>query len=296
MQMHVGGLRLEVDLQGPADGTPLLLIQGLGMQLTDWPEGLVRMAVDAGFRVIRYDPRDIGLSTPLDHLGRTPVAGAAVTMTMGAFWGVKPRPAYTLADLADEASGLLKALGLARAVVVGMSMGGIVAQHLARLHPQQVTGLGLMMTTSGSPWLPRMDHRVAQALFAPPPSRHHFEPLVHHHLAVHRLIASPAFPEDPKALHARVAAGLRRSFRPQAVERQVVAVMADGDRSPWLKALAVPCLVVHGQADRMVPAAAGRDLARRIPGARHEEIPGLGHDLPEAPWPRFVAGWRRLAG
>lgn len=285
MQVEVGGLSLEVELHGAEDAPALLLIPGMGMQLVDWPLGLVEALTDQGFCVVRYDPRDVGLSTSMDTLGRASVASAAMVR----LFGLQPIAAYTLADLATEAIGLLDALGIAQAHVCGVSMGGMVAQRLALAAPQRVLSMTLMMTSSSSPWLPRPDHRVMQRMFVRPPSATDFEALVAHFVELHRLIGSPGYPESDDALHARVAEGLRRSYRPKACERQAVAVLADPDRSRELKQLDLPCAVIHGKADRLVPPAAGRDLARLLRGSVLHEIPGMGHDLPAALWPRFAA-------
>ncbi|HMX12041.1 MAG TPA: alpha/beta fold hydrolase [Burkholderiaceae bacterium] len=249
LAVRAGGLRLVVELSGPTDGAPLLLIPGLGMQLTDWPAGLVAQLGAAGFRVINPDLRDFGLSQPMDDLGRVRVHAAAFSGLMG----LRPDAPYTLPDLADDAVNLLDALGVERAHVCGASMGGMVAQHLAARHPERLHSLALLMTTSGSPWLPRGHPLVLQQMFRKPP-------------------------KDPDALLAHF-----------EYERQAVAVMADGDRSPLLRRIALPTLVVHGSADRLVPPAAGRDLARRIRGAVLDEIAGLGHNFPSAVWPRLVA-------
>lgn len=289
LAVQAGRLRLVVELSGPADGAPLLLIPGLGMQLTDWPAGLVEALGSAGFRVINPDPRDFGLSQPMDDLGRVHVHAAAFSGLMG----LRPDAPYTLPDLAEDAVNLLDALGIARTHVCGASMGGMVAQHLAARHPQRLHSLALLMTTSGSPWLPRGHPLVLQQMFRKPPKDP--DALLAHFVHLHELIDSPAWPEAPAERRARVQAALQRCWRPRALERQSVAVMADGDRSPLLRRITLPTLVVHGTADRLVPPAAGRDLARRIHGALLDEIAGLGHNFPSAIWSRLVADLSALA-
>jgi len=289
LAVQTGGLRLVVECSGPGGGAPLLLIPGLGMQLTDWPAGLIQALGAAGFRVICPDLRDFGLSQSMDDLGHVRVHAAAFSSLMG----LRPDAPYTLPDLAEDAVNLLDALGIERAHVCGASMGGMVAQHLAASHPQRLHSLALLMSTSGSPWLPRGHPLVLQQMFRPPPK----DPvaLLAHFESLHELIDSPAWPEPPAERRARVAAALQRCWRPRALERQAVAVMADGDRSALLRHIALPTLVVHGKADRLVPPAAGRDLARRIHGAQLDEIDGLGHNFPSAVWPRLVAGLCALA-
>jgi pimeloyl-ACP methyl ester carboxylesterase len=291
MQVLANGVQIEIDVSGPALGEPLLLIMGLGMQLTDWPEGLVAQLVAQGFRVLRYDHRDIGLSQPLDELGHPNMPLAMMNRMLG----LRVDAPYSLADLADDALGVLDALGIERAHVCGASMGGMVAQHLAVRQPERVRSLTLMMSSSGSPWLPSVDARVQMALVSTPPGRHDDAGLVAHFVQLNRMIGSPAYPEPEDSLTQRVAAWLARSYRPQAVARQLLAVTADGDRSAMLAQIKVPTHIVQGQEDRLVRAAAGRDLAKRIRGAVLHEIAGMGHDLPAPLWPLFSQQMASLA-
>lgn len=279
-RIRVAGHELAVALDGPAGGEPLLLIMGLGLQLTSWPTELVQRLADAGFRVIRYDHRDIGLSTPCDHLGPPRLVQA--------FWRhalhLPLQPPYGLADLADDAAGLLAALGFDAAQVVGISMGGMVAQHLARRHPQRVRGLNLWMSSPGGRHLPRPRADVLRLLLSRP-GRSGYQAYGERFF---QAIGSPAYPPDPAELRERVAQNLARSFRPQATARQLIAIAADGDRSPWLRQLNRPVQVLHGLADPLLPVAHGRALAQALPQARLSEIPGWGHDLPRALHARLV--------
>jgi len=283
-RLLVNGVTLDVLVSGPVGARPLLLIQGLGMQRTDWPEGLVAALVNSNFRVIQYDPRDIGLSENMDHLGRAQVYSAA----FGRMMGIKSTALYSLPDLAEEAAALLVALQIPSAHVCGLSMGGMVAQHLAERHPDLVQSLTLMMTNSGSLWLPAANALLMQRLSVRPPSRRDFPALVAHFVRMNRLIESPAWPEPEDVLTERVRFGLARSYRPHATSRQMVAVLADGDRTALLRRIRVPVQIIHGCADLLVPVAAGHDLAKQIAGAVLDEIEGMGHDLPRALWPRFV--------
>ena len=281
-QVEVGGQRLAVVDEGPPDGEPLLLIMGLGLQLTAWPQGLVDCWTARGFRVIRYDHRDIGLSTPQDALPTPPLLWSALKHALH----LPLRAPYTLAELADDAAGLLRALGLAQAQVLGVSMGGMVAQHLARRHPASVSHLHLWMTSSGARGLPLPEPKLRRLMLRRPRSR--LEAL-DHYTALYRTLAGPAYPTPEAELRAKVMHSAERAWRPQATLRQLLAIAADGDRSRWLPGLAVPVSIVHGSADPMLPLAHGRQLARCLPAARFTVIDGWGHDLPAALWERLSA-------
>ncbi|MBB5205273.1 pimeloyl-ACP methyl ester carboxylesterase [Inhella inkyongensis] len=285
MKVRVGALDLEVEIDGPAEGEPLLMIMGLGLQLTSWPEGLVQQLVQRGYRVIRYDHRDIGLSSPQDHLGPPQLTRA--------FWrqcfGLPLHAPYRLADLADDAAGLLAALQIPAAQVVGISMGGMVAQHLAARHPQRIKGLNLWMSSPGGRWLPPPKAQILRLLLKRPGR----EQMDAHFVQLYRAIGSPAHPVPEDELQARVAANLARAYRPQATARQMIAMAADGDRRRWLGSLQRPIQVLHGTADPLLPVAHGRALARALPQAQYTELPTLGHDLPQALWPQFVAAVER---
>lgn len=293
MKIRANGVELEVEIHGPASGEPLLLVMGLGMQLVGWHEGLVAQFVDAGFRVIRFDNRDIGLSQGFDELGMPNLALAAARQVLGL--PLAPPP-YALADMADDAAGLLDALGIASAHVCGASMGGMIAQLMALRHPRKVRSLTLIMTTSGSRRLPRPSLRVQRSMLARPARSAEMDSLLAHYRSLYALIGSPAYPAEPAAFEARLRASLTRAYRPQGTARQMMAILAAPDRSPALPRIALPTLVIHGAADPLVPPAAGQDLARKIPGARLDMVDGMGHDLPAPLWPRFAAGVAAVAG
>ena len=291
MQLSTNGIVLEVEDHGPQTGEPILLVMGLGMQLLGWHEGFVAQLVERGFRVIRFDNRDIGLSQTFDHLG-VPNLGL---LTLRHALGLRVRSAYTLADMARDALGVLDALGIASAHVCGASMGGMIAQQMAHAAPERIKSLTLMMTSSGARQLPGAPLKVRSALIARPPS-HALEVLVEHYVNLYALIGSPAYPAEPAALRERLAVSIQRSYRPAGTARQMVAIVADGDRSPMLGAITMPTAIIHGEADVLVPVAAGRDLKAKIPSASIDLIPGMGHDLPAALWPRFVADIAQAAG
>jgi pimeloyl-ACP methyl ester carboxylesterase len=277
------GTTLEVDDRGPAGGEPFVFIMGLGMQLIAWPEELLQPLLQAGHRVIRFDNRDAGLSQGFDEAGMPNLAVAALRHRLGLALKVP----YTLADMAEDTVGLFDALGLSRVHLVGASLGGMVAQHVAARHPQRVQSLGLIMTTSGARHLPQANWRVQMALLSRPDGRD-AAAVVAHLERVMRLIGSPGYPAEPARLRQRLQTSVERAWRPAGTARQLAAVAADGDRSALLPRITAPTVVIHGEADPLVPVAAGRELAQRIAGAASDFIPGMGHDLPPALMPRLA--------
>ncbi len=285
MKLHANGLAIEVCDEGPRDGPPLLLIMGLGMQLVAWPQALVDDLVGRGFRVIRMDNRDIGLSQHLDALGTPNLVWAALRYKLG----LRVRSPYALADMADDAVALLDALGIFHAHVCGASMGGMIAQRIAAKHPQRVRSLTLIMTTSGASHLPQASPAVRRVLITRPRSNAEADVLAH----LERLwgaIGSPGYRPEPLVLRERLLATVRRSYHPDGGARQLVAIVADGDRSPLLREITAPTRVIHGHDDPLVPVAAAHDLLVKIANAVPDIIPGMGHDLPDVLLPRIAAG------
>lgn len=296
MQLSANGVRIEVDIRGPDSGEPLLMIMGLGMQYIAWPEGLVDELVGHGFRVIRFDNRDIGLSQPFDELGVPSVPLAALLHTLH----LPVKAPYQLADLARDAVGVLDALGIDKAHVCGASMGGMIAQHLGFAHGGRLKSLTLMMTSSGARGVPRESLAVRKVLMSRPrpgatPAQT-FENILDHFVSLYGVIGSPGYPAEAGVLRERIAQGVRRSFRPQAVARQIVAIAADDRRAERLPRITAPTLVLHGEGDALIPVGAAHDLASRIPGAKLETIAGWGHDLPEPLWPRLAGAIAAHAG
>ena len=281
MKIIANGIDIEVEDSGAAldaRGQPLpvvLLIMGLGMQLIAWPPELVQGLMDAGYRVVRFDNRDAGLSQRFDALGTPKLLWAGLKFRLG--WRIKPP--YSVNDMALDALGVLDALHVKQAHVVGVSMGGMIAQRLALLASGRVLSLASVMSSSGAPGLPEAEPQVTRALFSRPANKG-MDAAIDHSVKVLQAIASPAFPVDEAQLRQQVVASARRSFYPQGIARQMLAVMADRERASALAGVVAPTLVVHGQADPLVPFACGQDTARRIPGARLVGIEGMGHDLP----------------
>ncbi len=292
MQISANGIALEVEDHGPANGEPLVLVMGLGMQLVAWHPDFVAMLVARGFRVIRFDNRDIGLSQRFDHLGVPNLAIDSLKFALG----MKVNAAYTVATMADDTAALLDALGLSSAHICGASMGGMIAQQLAVRHPKRVKSLTLIMTSSGARGLPGPSLKVRGALISRPKDANDVQSVIEHYVKLYKLIGSPGYPADDAVLHERLGQSVRRSYRPQGTARQMVAIAADGDRSPLLGGIKVPTQIIHGRDDPLVPVAAGQDLAKKIAGAETDLIAGMGHDLPTPLWPRFVAGISSAAG
>jgi pimeloyl-ACP methyl ester carboxylesterase len=289
-RVAANGLQIEVDVQGDEAGVPTLLIMGLGMQLTAWPEPLVQQLVERGRRVIRMDNRDAGLSDGFDHLGMPSVAWAALRHSLR----LRVRSAYSIADMARDAVGVLDALRIEHAHIVGASMGGMVAQHIAASHPQRVSALTLMMTSSGARHLPGPSAKARAAML----DRRGLNPrdvdgIVDRLERVFGIIGSPAYQAPREVMRARLRASVERAYRPAGVARQLIAIAADGDRSALLARITAPTLIVHGAIDPLVPVAAARDLHAKIAGSTLEVIDGMGHDLPEGLWGRLAEAMLR---
>jgi pimeloyl-ACP methyl ester carboxylesterase len=253
------------------------------MQLIAWPEEFVQMLLDKGLRVIRFDNRDIGLSQGFDAYGMPWMPAAFVRHALH----LPVQPVYSLADMARDALGVLDAVGVIRAHVVGASMGGMIAQHLAAGAPERTASLTLMMTSSGARGLPEPPLRIKR-LFMRRPMGPGVDAALAWVLELFRAIGSPAYPIDPALMQARMQAAVARSWHPAGSVRQVLAVLADRDRTPLLGRIAARTLVIHGRADPLVPLACGEQLVRCIPGARAEFIEGMGHDLPPQLLPRLA--------
>ena len=281
MKIKANNLDIEADISGPrldAQGQALpvvLLIMGLGMQLTAWPPALVQALVDAGFCVVRFDNRDAGLSQQLTALGAPNLLMASLKYKFG--WPLKPP--YTVQHMADDALGVLDALNIERAHIVGVSMGGMIAQRVALSAPGRTLSLTSIMSSSSARHLPGPAPHVARALLSRPASRSE-QAAIAHNVKLFGLIASPGFARDPALLQQQVTIATQRGYHPGGTARQMVAVVADAARTAALHRITAPTLVIHGRADPLVPFACGEDTARRIPGAQLVGIDGMGHDLP----------------
>lgn len=276
-QTAANGIRITYEDKGPRDAPVILLVMGLGGQLTLWPDEFVDALNAHGFRTIRYDNRDVGLSTRFDAAGVPNLKWMFVKAAIG----LPVRPAYTLADMAADGMALLDHLGIARAHIVGASMGGMISQHIAARYPDRVLSLTSIMSTTGNRRLPRANKEAMQVLANRPMSGDK-EDMIAYSVRAARVIGSPGYPATEERLQRRVRADFDRGWYPQGVARQMAAIVADGDRRTMLKDIKAPTLVIHGEADPLVPIAGGRDTAENIAGARLLTIPGMGHDLPLA--------------
>jgi len=278
MKLRANGIDIEIEDSHAGDTTGLpvvLLIMGLGMQLVAWPPALVQSLVDAGYRVVRLDNRDIGLSQKFDHLGLPNLLWEGLKYKLG----LPVKSPYSLGDMAADTLAVLDALGVAQAHVVGVSMGGMIAQRVAIAAPQRVLSLTSIMSSSGARGLPQAKPQVMRVLMSRPAGKD-AESVLNHYVKLFKAIGSPGFPMDDAELRERIAAAAKRSFYPAGTVRQMAAIAADSQRAHALGGLRVPTLVIHGKADPLVPYACGVDTARRIPGATLVGIEGMGHDLP----------------
>ncbi|MDH3687137.1 MAG: alpha/beta fold hydrolase [Myxococcales bacterium] len=276
------GIQLEYDTFGDRSGRPLLLIMGLGGQMIMWDEGFCEaLAADIHF-VVRFDNRDIGLSTHFDEHGLPDLAELMIAFESG----TPATSPYSLDDMADDTAGLLEALELESAHVCGASMGGMIAQTVAIRHPERVKSLVSIMSTTGEPGLPGPTAEAMQVLISPPPTNR--EEAIERGVKTWSIIGSPGFPFDEARTRERAAAFFDRAHHPQGQVRQLAAIVAHGSRRPALRELSVPTLVIHGDSDPLVPIEGGRDTAAAVPGAEFLVIEGMAHDLPPGAWPTIV--------
>jgi pimeloyl-ACP methyl ester carboxylesterase len=267
------GLLLCYEEFGDPEGETILLVMGLGMQMLAWDEEFCELLAMQGYRVVRFDNRDVGLSSKVS--GRVNVAAGMVGLTGSAV--------YTLDDMANDTTGLLDHLGVERAHLVGASMGGMVCQTVAALSPERVASLCSIMSSTGRRRLstsPRLD-ALRLLLQRPATSR---EDYIAAMTMMFGVIGSPDYPADAERMREHAERAWDRCFYPSGVARQLMAVLASGDRTRELRRITAPTLVIHGLADKLIPPRAGRDTAAAIPGARLELLPGMGHDFPPQLW------------
>jgi pimeloyl-ACP methyl ester carboxylesterase len=271
------GIEIVYETIGDPSDPPLLLVMGLGMQLIHWDRNLCEQLAERGFHVIRFDNRDAGLSTKID---------APVPDIRRAMVGLHVDAPYLLDDMADDAFGLLDHLGIEAAHVVGVSMGGMIAQAMAIARPERVLSLTSIMSTTGERRVGRPKLRVWAVLLRQAP--HDREGFIDHFVRVFKMIGSKRYPLDEPRVRELAAATYDRNHDRAGTARQLAAILASGDRTPRLRSLKLPTTVIHGRDDPLVPFRGGKATARAIPGARLIEIPGMGHDLPEQVWPLMI--------
>lgn len=271
------------DEYGRATDPALLLIMGLGLPSSAWPPELIEMLVAEGLRVITFDNRDIGLSQRFDHAGAPNLFVESLRRT----FGLAVRTPYALTDMMRDTVGVLDALDIEAAHVVGVSMGGMIAQLLAIHEAPRVRSLTSIMSTTGNRRLPHASRTVARHIMRGPRSRSS-EGRLDYYRKLLQLIGSPDYRPDPAEVDARLERVFSRGMSPASTARQATAILSAGSRNAALRKLDVPTLVIHGEADPLVRVECGHDTAAAIPGAQLTTIPGMGHDLPRALWPRFT--------
>jgi pimeloyl-ACP methyl ester carboxylesterase len=251
---------------------------GLGMQMLAWREEFCQLLADRGFFVIRYDNRDVGLSTKMEDAGTPDL----MALMAGDYSSAK----YTLDDMADDAAGLLSALDIDAAHVAGASMGGMIAQALAIHHPDRVLSLTSIMSTTGNPEVGQPRPEAIPALISPAPNDR--DGFIEYQAGLFKLIGSPAYPADPERLRGLIARSYDRMNYPIGFMRQLAGVVASPDRTEALGSVQAPTLVIHGENDPLIQVSGGEATANAVPGAKLLKIPGMGHDLPPELWPQFV--------
>lgn len=274
-----GGIRIAYDTFGEPGQPTLLLVMGLGMQMLGWDEEFCELVAAEGFQVVRFDNRDVGLSSKHRGEGRPNVIAGAL--------GIGNQSSYLLADMAADAAGLLDHIGVDSAHVVGASMGGMIAQTMAARHPARVLSLCSIMSGPGgrrAATMPRMS--VIGTLLSKPPSER--AAYAEHVAKLFQRIGSPDYEPDLERLRRRALMSYDRCFHPAGTARQLMAIMASGDRTSELRTITAPTLAIHGKADKLLPAAGSIAVVEAIPAARLALIDGMGHDLPHQLWPRYV--------
>ncbi len=282
-QAKANGLTFEYETFGDKANPPLVLIMGVGCQLVMWPESFCNGLAEMGFHVIRYDNRDVGLSSKIDEAG-APDIMAAVTAQLT---GQPVTSPYSLDDMADDAAGLMDALGIDAAHVVGASMGGMIAQLVAIRHPQKVKSMVSIMSTTGNPDVPPAKPEAMAALLTPPADTSR-EGMIQQGVDMWKVIGSPKYPGTDEELRAVAAASVDRMVCPEGFGRQVLAILAAPARNEALAKVTAPTMVLHGADDPLVPVEGGKDTADAIPGARLEIVDGMGHDFTEALVPVYL--------
>jgi pimeloyl-ACP methyl ester carboxylesterase len=276
------GIELCYDSFGDPRAPPLLLIMGLAAQMIAWDDEFCSLLAGRGYRVIRFDNRDIGLSTRFDAAGLPDVSAAF----MAAMQGQPVTAPYLLRDMADDAVGLLDALDIGSAHVVGASMGGAIGQTLAIHHPSRLRSLTSIMATTGAPGLPPPTPQALAMLFKPTPTDQagYFE----RYVQTRKVLRAGSFPLDEARDLVRAGQNFARGLNPAGVTRQMAAILASGSRKQALAQVTVPTLVIHGDIDPLVPLACGIDTAETVPGAKLQVIAGMGHALPISMWPQII--------
>ena len=278
MMAPSNGIELAYQEMGDPDGEPLLLVMGLATQMIAWDEEFCSLLADRGFRVVRFDNRDIGRSTKIDSAG--------VPSRVDMMAGRRATAPYLLRDMARDTTGLMDHLGFDSAHLVGVSMGGMIVQTVAIETPERVRSLVSMLSTTGSRWVGLPSYKAFGVLLGAPPKGR--DAVIERGVKTFGVIGSPGFPFDEERVRDVAGRSYDRGHSADGVLRQLHAITASGDRTQALRQLRIPAAVIHGSRDPLVRPNGGRATARAIPGARLRMIDGMGHDLPRAVWPEVV--------
>ncbi|NTV13304.1 MAG: alpha/beta hydrolase [Desulfobulbaceae bacterium] len=274
----VNGIQLEYDTFGDRSSPALLLIMGGGSQMIYWEVEFCELLAKKGRFVIRFDNRDIGLSTKFENAG--------IPDMLAAMKGEPVSLAYTLEDMADDAVALLDALGLDKAHICGASVGGMIAQVISYRHPERVLSLTSIMSSTGNPELPQIKPEILAEVYKPVPDGR--EAYIEHNVNMWRKLWSPGFPFDEGRLRTLMAESYDRSYYPQGMARQSAAALVHGYRKSSIASIKTPTLVIHGDKDPFMSVEGGRETAQLIPGATLLIIDGMGHDMPKEVWPTII--------
>ncbi len=276
-KLNANGIELAYEIAGGNSGEKVILVQGLGYPLNAWPESFVKGLVAQGYQVIRFDNRDVGQSSYMDALG-----APSVTAVIGELMQGKPvEVPYSLADMAQDVLGLMDTLNIGAAHVIGMSMGGMIAQEAVLAAPDRFLSLTCIMSSTNNPALPGPSEAVSMHLATPPKSAEP-EDLLAYQIKTKKLIGSPAYPMTDAEVQAFVLSLAMRGIHPQGIVRQTLAVLTAGDRRARLAEINLPTLVLHGEDDPLVPVECGLEIANSVTGAELTLFPGMGHEIPTA--------------
>lgn len=283
---HHGDIELHFEDLGKETDPAVLLVMGLGAQLTLWHNEFCGKLVMRGYRVIRFDNRDVGLSSKLHGQW---VGGSLIPKLVKSFLGLRGDAVYTLEDMADDAAAVLDHLGIERAHVVGASMGGMIAQIFAARHPQRTGGLGIIFSSNNSPLLPPPAPKALMSLIKGPPPDSPREVIVENSVRVSKIIGSPGYPKSEEQLRADAIENYERCFYPQGIGRHFAAILGSGSLGRYDRQITAPTVVIHGRADILMRPAGGRAIARSIRGARLVLFDGMAHDMPEPLFDDMIA-------